>query len=102
MNRRLNLRLEIGKFSTARWVEAPYSAPLGTRTSPIESLSIRYPTLILLDRPAGPRLRMGECTLQLPIGFDSFVSGAVHGNRFLDGVDSNHGELGKRRCGRRK
>ena len=33
---------EIGKFSTARWVCAPYSASMGTRTSPIVSCSIRY------------------------------------------------------------
>src|SRR6478735_8511050 len=33
---------EIGKFSTARWVCAPYRAYLGTRTSPIVSCSMRY------------------------------------------------------------
>jgi hypothetical protein len=32
---------EIGKLSTARWVEAPYSASAGTAISPIESRSIR-------------------------------------------------------------
>jgi hypothetical protein len=32
---------EIGKFSTARWVCARYSADAGTRTSPIVSCSIR-------------------------------------------------------------
>ena len=32
---------EIGKFSTARWVWAPHLASAGTRTSPIESCSIR-------------------------------------------------------------
>ena len=31
---------EIGKFRTARWVEAPYSASTGTSISPIESRSI--------------------------------------------------------------
>ena len=33
---------EIGKFSTARCVCAPYSASMGTRTSPMVSCSIRY------------------------------------------------------------
>ena len=33
---------EIGKFSTARWVCAPYSAFTGTRTSPMVSCSMRY------------------------------------------------------------
>ena len=32
---------EIGKFSTARWVWAPHLASAGTRTSPIESRSMR-------------------------------------------------------------
>ena len=32
---------EIGKFSTARWVWAAHLASTGTRTSPIESCSIR-------------------------------------------------------------
>src|ERR1043166_47764 len=32
---------EIGKFSTARWVCAPYNAWAGTLTSPIESFSTR-------------------------------------------------------------
>jgi hypothetical protein len=32
---------EIGKFSTARWVWARHFASTGTRTSPIESCSIR-------------------------------------------------------------
>ncbi len=32
---------EIGKFSTARWVWAPYRASIGTFTSPIESCSVR-------------------------------------------------------------
>src|SRR5918911_4509348 len=32
---------EIGKLSTARWVEAPYNASSGTCTSPIESRSVR-------------------------------------------------------------
>src|SRR5215471_4506888 len=34
-------RPEMGKFSTARAVWAPQSAPAGTRTSPIVSFSIR-------------------------------------------------------------
>ena len=33
---------EIGKFSTARWVCARHFAAAGTRTSPIESFSMRY------------------------------------------------------------
>src|SRR5690606_13619858 len=36
---------EIGKFSTARWVCAAYSAFLGTRTSPIVSCSMRKSVL---------------------------------------------------------
>ncbi len=32
---------EIGKFSTARWVCARHLAAAGTRTSPIESFSMR-------------------------------------------------------------
>ena len=32
---------EMGKFSTARWVCAAYSASFGTRTSPIVSCSMR-------------------------------------------------------------
>ena len=33
---------EIGKFSTARWVWACHLAASGTRTSPMESCSMRY------------------------------------------------------------
>ena len=33
---------EIGKFSTARWVWARHFAQAGTRTSPMESCSMRY------------------------------------------------------------
>ena len=33
---------EIGKFSTARWVWARHFAHAGTRTSPMESCSMRY------------------------------------------------------------
>ena len=40
-NGRLSPRPLIGKFSTARWVEAPQSASWGTRISPMESFSIR-------------------------------------------------------------
>ena len=32
---------EIGKFSTARWVCARHFAAAGTRTSPMESVSMR-------------------------------------------------------------
>ncbi len=32
---------EIGKLSTARWVEAPYMASAGTSISPMESRSMR-------------------------------------------------------------
>src|SRR5581483_5913486 len=42
-------RPEIGKFSTARWVWARHLACFVTRTSPIESFSIRKPALM---RPA--------------------------------------------------
>ncbi len=41
MNRRGNRSPEIGKLSTARWVEAPYKASAGTAISPIESRSMR-------------------------------------------------------------
>ena len=37
---------EIGKFRTARWVDAPYSASAGTAISPIESRSVRVVSLI--------------------------------------------------------
>ncbi len=37
---------ETGKFSTARCVWAPQRAPTGTRTSPIESRSIRKPPCV--------------------------------------------------------
>src|SRR5579871_6671642 len=40
----------MGKFSTARCVCAPYSAPAGTRISPIVSRSMRYSTLRLYAR----------------------------------------------------
>ena len=46
-------RPEIGKFSTARWVCAPHSASAGTRTSPIESCSVRY-VVVMLRGPATP------------------------------------------------
>ena len=38
---------DTGKFSTARWVCAPHSAPAGTSTSPIESRSIRVPGALM-------------------------------------------------------
>ena len=41
MNRRGNRWPEIGKFRTARCVDAPYSASAGTSISPIESRSVR-------------------------------------------------------------
>ncbi len=37
---------EIGKFMTARWVEAPYRASTGTSISPIESRSMRVPGVV--------------------------------------------------------
>ena len=46
----------IGKFSTARWVCARHSASTGTRTSPMESCSVRYScslTVPNLRRPTG-------------------------------------------------
>ena len=45
------VRPEIGKFSTARWVCAPQRAWAGTRTSPIESCSIRKPASSLVAMP---------------------------------------------------
>ena len=42
MRSRSIARPEIGKFSTARWVWARHLASVGTRTSPIESFSMRY------------------------------------------------------------
>ena len=56
---------EIGKFSTARWVWAPHLASTGTRTSPIESCSIRY-SVIAGDRSAGsPASDPGGASLRL-------------------------------------
>src|SRR5438309_9521819 len=40
----------IGKFRTARWVEAPKRADSGMDISPIESFSIRVPATLM---PAG-------------------------------------------------
>jgi hypothetical protein len=40
---------EIGKFSTARWVWAPYRALAGTLTSPKESFSIRISGFITIN-----------------------------------------------------
>ncbi len=39
---------EIGKFSTARWVWARYSASFGTRTSPMVSCSMRKSSLLVM------------------------------------------------------
>jgi hypothetical protein len=41
MNGRVNRYPEIGKFSTARCVDAPHNALAGTVIGPIESFSIR-------------------------------------------------------------
>ena len=54
-NRRGSGVPEIGKFRTARWVEAPYSASAGTSISPMESRSIR-----VAGDPAGVSLLMGR------------------------------------------
>ena len=49
----ISARLEgvplIGKFSTARWVWALHSASAGTRTSPMESCSMRKSSALTLD-----------------------------------------------------
>ena len=51
---------EIGKFSIARWVWAPHSAALGTRTSPNESCSMRWSlTPPTLKHPTGSKLPAG-------------------------------------------
>src|SRR4051812_16763352 len=44
---------EMGKFSTARWVWACHLARAGTRTSPIESCSIRNSSLMARTVPSG-------------------------------------------------
>ena len=63
MNRRGKRWPEIGKFRTARWVEAPYSASTGTSISPIESRSMRVsPALDVVMAPIVHRGRVGVRT----------------------------------------
>ncbi len=68
-----------GKFSTARWVCARHLALLGTRTSPIESCSVRYSLSVTicrlaevparrrdpLERDRRVRLQLGQLMLAL-------------------------------------
>ena len=62
MSRRSIGSPEIGKFSTARWVCAPHLASTGTRTSPIESCSIRYSVMVsTVSHPLAPAGIGGRC-----------------------------------------
>ena len=51
---------EIGKFSTARWVWARHMASAGTRTSPMESCSMRKPLMPTRLRGARRRASSGR------------------------------------------